>query len=155
MTARLRDLLPPPVGLPMGTGTMEVKGLNLTQIVIVLQKYKEKVLPFFQGGEVDYADLVISAPDMVAEMIALSADAVGQEEDIKLFPFAEQVNAMAEVWKLSVPDLKKLVESLSGVAATLGRSASPVNSTLKNISPSVPTLSSAEATAFLTSVATP
>ena len=152
---RIRDLLPPPKPIEMGTGKLKIRGIPLNQIVALLMKHGDQITPFFQGKPVDYKALAMEAPDLVADMIATAADVPDQADDVKQFPLADQINALAEVWKLSVPDVKKLEESLSGVIATLGKRGSPANLALKNISPPAPAPSSSEGTISEPLAATP
>lgn len=118
MAVKISDLLPKPAEIPVGVGSLTVVALDLEAIVQVLMNYREQILHLIataQNGKPDFAGVLKDAPDMVATIIAHAADAVGQEADIRKLPGTSQLMAMAEIWKLSVPDVKKFLDSLSGV----------------------------------------
>lgn len=123
---RIEDLIPLPTRVPLGSKFIEVRGLTLIEIIDLLKRYKEDVLAFINGGGADFDRLVVNAPVMVAEMIALAADTPDEVEQVKRLPFAAQTDIVMVVWELSVPDLKKLGESLAKAGAAL-RSGSPAS----------------------------
>jgi hypothetical protein len=134
MAIKISDLLPKPVEVEVGTGTLVVNALDLKGITRVVQKHRETILHLIataQKGKPDFAGALEQAPDMVATIIALAADAEGQEEDIRKLPGTVQLTAMAEIWKVSVPDVKKLLSSLSGVMAR-AKTAPPVPNVEQN-----------------------
>lgn len=119
MAVKLEDYLPVPRSVLI-TGSdkvLMVRGLTLQEIVKLIAKYKDDIAVFLDPNNTRIDQLVISAPPMAAEIICLAADAEGQEEQAKKFPFAVQVNALTAIWELSVPDLKKLAESFGGLIA--------------------------------------
>jgi hypothetical protein len=121
MAVIIKDLLPPPRIVQVGEGHLAVRGLRLDETIALLTKeeYKSSLATFFSGENLNFTLLVAQAPDMVATVIALGADAVGQEEDIKLLPVGTQVEAVTAVWEMSVPSVKKLSESLQRVSVGL------------------------------------
>ena len=150
------ELMAPPTVIPFGTSTIEVRGVALEELASLLTRYKEKVLPFFVSANINYSELLLTAPDMVAEMIAIASDSPGEEPNIKKFPAADQIEALTAIFKMSVPDLGKLEESLSGLVATLTKRKDAANrlpskSTLRSVSAD----SASEATPSVRSVDTP
>lgn len=129
MKVRIADLLPAPRQVSVGpTTALELRGLTLTEITTLLSKYKNLLVMFIDAGATKAETVIAQSPDMVAEIIAIAADAADQVEDVKRLPFAVQVEAVAAVWELSVPDVKKLIESLSKVAAALEEGNKPLRS---------------------------
>ena len=121
MAVIIKDLLPPPRIVDVGGTQLAIRGLRLDETIALLTKeqYKSSLATFFSGETLNFTLLVAQAPDMVAEVIGMAADAVGQEEDIKLLPVGTQVEAVTAVWELSVPSVKKLSESLQRVSVGL------------------------------------
>jgi len=116
----IKDLLPAPRFIEVGEGKLlEIRGLRLDETIKLLEKHKDPLAVFFGGDKLNFELLIAQAPDMVAEIIALTANAVGQEEDIKFLPLGVQVEAITTVWELSVPSVKKLSESLQKVSVGL------------------------------------
>lgn len=135
MKIRIADLLPAPRKVSVGPNTaLELRGLTLTEITKLLTKYQSLLVMFVDAGATKAETVIAQSPDMVAEIIALAADAEDQIDDVKKLPFAVQVEAVAAVWELSVPDVKKLIESLSRVAAALEEGNKPLrNLSLQNL----------------------
>ena len=126
MKIRIADLLPEPKQVAVGNNKyLEVRGLTLVEITNLLGRYQDLLVMFIDGGALKPEQLIAQAPDMVAEIIAIAADAKDELEDVKKLPFATQVEAVSTVWELSVPDVKKLIESLSRVAAALKEGNKP------------------------------
>lgn len=121
MAVVIKDLLPKPVQVSVGSGTIEVSGLCMDDIVELIETHRENLAQFFTKDNVDASGMILSAPQMVAEIIAMGADARGQEVDILKLPAASQIEALLAIWNLTVPDLKKLKESLLGVVAALSK----------------------------------
>jgi hypothetical protein len=120
MAVIIKDLLPPPRVVDIGGGkSISTHGIDLTQTIALLNKHKEPLSVFFGATNLDFTLLVAQAPDMVAEIIGMGVDAVGQEEDIKKFPVQAQVDILMEVWEQSVPNVKKLLASLERASASL------------------------------------
>lgn len=129
MAVKISDLVPVPAKVNTGAGVLEVHGLSTGDITRLLMVYKKEFLGLISSaggnGGPDYAGVMLTAPDMVADIIAMASDAVGQEEDVKRLPGPVQLAALLEIWRLSVPDVKKLKESLSMVMGQLGVLQSP------------------------------
>lgn len=122
MAVKFADLIPQPIQIQVGDGAFSVNPLGLDHLAALLHRYREAFLALYVEGteaQPDYSKLMNSATDMVTDIIAMAADALGQEEDIKKLPGTVQLTALAEIWRLSVPDPKKLVESLSVVMGGL------------------------------------
>jgi|PlaIllAssembly_1097288.scaffolds.fasta_scaffold00010_30 hypothetical protein len=123
MVASIRDLLPPPVEINLGRGTLQLRGLSLEDVVSLITKHKEAFSLFFANeGDPDMSAIVATAPDMVAEIIAKAANMEDQKEDVKLIPAALQLVALTAVWEASVPDplaVRKAIERLQGEVSKL------------------------------------
>lgn len=115
---RVADLIPPPSMVEVNNIPVAVRGLTLKEISVLLSKHQDVLVAFLGSGVEDKDSLVASAPNMVAEIIATAMDADDQVEDVKRLPFNSQVDLLQKTWELSVPDLKKLVRSLSKLVAT-------------------------------------
>lgn len=137
MAVLIADLLPQAVTVEVGRGTVEVSGLTLDDIVPLFAKHKDELGQFFSDtDDFDAAGLLMAAPAMAAEIVALGIGAVGQEDDIRKMPAAAQIECLIAIWNQSVPDVKKLRESLLTVAASV--SLSPENLSLSQPGTSAP-----------------
>jgi hypothetical protein len=120
---KISDLFQKPEQIEVNPGQfLEVQGIPLSDIVAMLWSNQEAFLSIYASGQQEkpnYAMMLISAPHMVAQVIAAGADAKGQEEDIERLPAAVQLIALATIWKMTAPDPKKLQECLSTVLAEL------------------------------------
>lgn len=121
-SVKISDLLEPPVAVKVGKGTVFIRALMLSEIVQLLMSRQEEFLSIYAEGssvKPNYAKFLLATPDMVADILSLSMDAAGQQADIKKLPGSVQLTALAETWRLSVPDPKALKESLSMVMVEL------------------------------------
>ena len=137
MAVKIADLLPPPRLIAVGEKTMEVRGLRLDETIKLMLKedYKQALSQFFAGEKLNFTMLVAKAPEMVSEIIAMAADAEGQEDDILRLPVGTQVEAITAVWELSVPSVKKLSESLQRVSSGLAEVRGEASLVMVNPSP--------------------
>jgi hypothetical protein len=123
MSINIADLMDDSVPVQVSSkGSMLMRALTLQEIVQVLLTYKDDFVSIYGealSAEPNYAGILVAAPAMVADIIALSADAVGQEPDIMRLPASVQLTAIATVWRLSAPNPKELLASLSMVMAQL------------------------------------
>lgn len=123
MAVKISDLLPKKIPVQIAEGvTLDVGPINLQGITQLIQEFREPIAQLVNssvGGAPDFSVLAQNAPNMLIKMIAMGADAVGQEEDIAQLPFGVQVTAAAAIWEASVPDVKKLLSVLSTVMAQL------------------------------------
>jgi hypothetical protein len=119
MGINLADLMPSARKISTGSGELEVRGLPLSKISELSKQYGPRLTQFMQGETMDFALLVEEAPDLVASIICAGTGTAGQEEVAKQFPVWIQIEAVTAIWEESVPDLKKLVGLLSGVANKL------------------------------------
>lgn len=123
MPVKISSLLPKKIQIDTGNGMLEVGSINLAGIVTLIQDFKEPLLQLFKGsgpnGQPDFIALGKDAPAMIVTIIAMGANAVGQEEDIAQLPLGVQITAAAEIWAQSVPEPKKLLSVLSTVLAQI------------------------------------
>lgn len=118
MPVKISDLLPKRIEIEVGNGKMDVGPINLESIVKLIQNFRDPILHLITTGSKgtpDYSGMLAQSPAMVVQLIAMGADAVGQEDDIAKLPFGVQVTAAATIWEASVPEPKKLVDVLSAV----------------------------------------
>lgn len=90
--------------------------LMLTEIATLVIRYKESFLALYnesQSLDPNYPLVLAAVPDMVTDIIVMGCELEDQRETVKALPPAVQLQLIASVWELSVPDAKKLVESLS------------------------------------------
>jgi len=110
---------------------MVIHPLTLTQLLNVFANFRESFLSLYTqfmsgAGEIQLGQFLLSAPSMVAHVIALSTSPDSEEQ------FAEravaiqtnmagtvQLIALKSIWEISVPDPKKARELLSEVTAQL------------------------------------
>lgn len=121
-TVKISDLLEQPVVVKVGKGSLTVRALSLSEIVQLLMSRQEEFLSIYAEGssaKPNYTKFLLATPDMVADILSLAMCAPGQQADIKKLPGTVQLTALAETWRLSVPDPKALKESLSVVMAEL------------------------------------
>jgi hypothetical protein len=132
-SVKLTDLLPLPVKVNLGRGEVEVSGWSMEDISKILLVYKEELIRTFTSktDDVDFTHLVVAAPQMAADLVGLAIGMEDQVEDIRKMPATLQIEILAEAWKITAPDPKKLGELLSGVLATLKGSAPQVEKVVK------------------------
>lgn len=128
MAVKISDLLPKKTSIDTGNGNLEVGAITLQGITTLIQNYRDPIMQLIatgSKGNPDFSVLVVSAPNMIRDMIAMGADAVGQEDDIEKLSFSVQAIAAAKIWEVSVPDVKKLISVLSTVLGQI-KSQSPL-----------------------------
>lgn len=113
---------------------VEIQPLSLEQIVKLLAIYREEIIMMFSdslSGELNMVTMVATAPRLVADIIAYGMNADDQVDDIMKLPGFTQVELLAEIWKVSIPEPKKLFSLLSEAMAGLSGAG---------ISPSLPSV---------------
>jgi hypothetical protein len=103
-----------------------VRALNLHEMVTLFIDSKDLFLPLYVAG-IDgdltaeaLAPFLLTAPELVARIIALASDEPESAPIIQShMPATVQLIALFEVWKASVPDPKKARSLLSEVTALL------------------------------------
>lgn len=110
---------------------VELQPLTLEQIIKLLTIYREEIIMMFSDslqGELNMVTMVATAPRMVADIIAYGLNAEDQVQDIMKLPGFTQVELLAEIWKVSIPEPKKLFSLLSEAMA--GMQGAGVNASL-------------------------
>lgn len=129
MAIKISDLIPQSEPIETGRGHFDVRGLTLPEVVTLMTQHRAKVLELvassLSSGKPDWNTLLTQAPDLCFIVIALAADAVGQEDDIARLPGAVHLVALSKIWKLSVPDPKALGASLTVLASALQNAPQP------------------------------
>lgn len=118
MGVKISELLPKPVDVDAGIGTFQVRALNMKELVQLIVDHREGMVALFDGGMAgDLSRFVDEAPDLSRDIIALSAGVTDSEEieAIEQLPGTVQLVALLEIWRLTVPQPKKLVELLSAL----------------------------------------
>jgi len=115
----VKDLLPQPIKVVLGSASVSAHGLDLEQTVRLMAEYKDPLAAFFSTNKMDFTMLIATAPKLVAEIIALGIDAEGQEADIRKMPVQMQIDLLTAVWEQSVPNVKNLLASLQRASASL------------------------------------
>jgi hypothetical protein len=125
-TVKLADIvnLPRPVDVNDDEQIM-VRALTLKEMVTLLLESSETFMPLYAAGLAEsltpeaLGPFLITAPELVAKIIALASDEPDQIEATSKLPATVQLVALVEIWKASVPDPKKAKELLSEVMAQL------------------------------------
>jgi len=116
------------LGTPVDISDTEqimVRALSLKEMVTLFIESKDVFISLYsvglEGPTVEVlAPFLLSAPDVVARIIALASDEPESAAVIEQrLPATVQLIALAEIWSLSVPDPKKARELLSEVTALL------------------------------------
>lgn len=119
MTPRIADLLPSPIPVNLGRGVLLLNGLDLESIARLISTHRETAMSFIAAGAASFDALLLTAPQMVADIIASAAGVQDQREDVLRIPAAIQLECMGAIYKLSVPDEKKFKELLESLAEKL------------------------------------
>lgn len=125
---KIADLLQPSAQVEVAPDQLlEFRPLNLKEMVVLFLESSEMFLSLFAAGmeEVTVEKLstfLLSAPELVAKILAFASD---DPENWPLYqvklPPTVQLIALAEVWKMSVPDAKKAADLLSEVTGQLSK----------------------------------
>lgn len=124
-----------------GTQVMEVRGLAFNDVSYLVNRHRDDLLQLmdlwtqvaddFQRDDIqssiqqaavnkDYIiRLIQQAPAIVANAIALAADAIDQVDTIARYPVSIQIEALQVIGKLTADDfggIKKLIGSIAGLA---------------------------------------
>lgn len=123
-----------------------VRALNLREIVALFVDSREIFIPLYAAGiegklaPEQLGPFLLSAPDVVARIIAMASDEPEQATIIETrMPATVQLIALAEIWKASIPDQKKARLLLSEVTALLQK-LSEESGTVPPLTPSLTTL---------------
>ena len=126
MKVNIADLLAPPIKILVAEGKfLELRALTLQEMVNLLINNETLFMTLYsqfqEGGspEKKIGAMLALAPEFVVQLIAIAADAIGQELSISRLPPTVQLIAIHELWKASVPDPKKAGELLSEVMGQL------------------------------------
>lgn len=119
MGVKIADALALPEEVSIGRGKIALNGIDATAIAKLIVVYKDQVLSFFGNDSTNFAGLIIAAPELVIDLIAASAGAEDQRDDIKRIPIAAQVECLAAIYRLSVPDEKKFIQSLEWILGAI------------------------------------
>lgn len=119
MPINLSDVVPAPMVIGVGRGDVSVKGLTIENCAALLAKYSAELKSISageEGREATVTALVQRFPTIAREIIAMSIDAVGQDDAVSRIPVSAQLEILIAVWDLTVTDPKKLMEKLAGLA---------------------------------------
>lgn len=123
------------VKVPGSETTISVRGLSLTDCSQLLKRHGEQLEIVYQSNIVGQDDippaadiaksLMQSAPDAVAEIIALANDSPEEAKTVRKLPAPVQVEALSKIAVLtfhSEAEVKKLIETViqgSGILTSL------------------------------------
>lgn len=102
-----------------------VRALTLKEMVTLFIESSDVFMPLYAAGLAEtltvetLGPFLLTAPEVVAKIIALASDEPEQVEATAKLPATVQLVALVEIWKASVPDPKKASELLSEVMAQL------------------------------------
>jgi hypothetical protein len=124
-TVKIKDLAQ--FAIPVSISETEqvlLRALTLKEMVQLFIQQQDTFLLLYQAGfeptVTSLAPFLLTAPDLVAQVIALASDEPEAATTVETtWPGTVQLIALAEVWKMSVPDPKKAKELLSEVMALL------------------------------------
>lgn len=119
----IADLLPLPEEVPIGRGKLPVRGLGLEEIGRLLSVYKDQFF-LFMSGKGSFEHMALACPALLNDILCTAADVPEDDTEYRAgvarIPLGYQLDCMAAIWKLSVPDEKKLQSLLVLVAESLG-----------------------------------
>ena len=133
----LADLLEQEESVDLGKGRkLFVRPLSLEEMVGLFVVHGDTLVQLyelmFMPGEPKFGPFLLSAPGLVAQIIAISSDPERTGEQTKeeaenaaaqmiksKMPASSQVEALQVIWRMSVPDPKKLEELLSEATVLL------------------------------------
>ena len=128
MAVRISEVLPNPEFVETGNGKFEVRGLPLTVLPTLIDKYKlefARLLVLGGDEDPDYMGILNMAPQMAVDIIAYGAGVSDAQEDeiekaaIAKLPVGVQLIALEKIWRMTVPDPKKVRSLLSRVGIEL------------------------------------
>lgn len=145
----LTNIRIPTAKIAVGDGEIEVRGLSLSDLMIVVSDYGPQLAIAFgklrsatTNTEADlrtlFGSLLIEFPDMISAAMALAADSFDEASisTLRRLPFNQQFEVLEAIFRLTFPnegDVKKLLESLtkaltevSGALATLSPSSTGI-----------------------------
>ncbi len=101
-----------------------VKPLSLTHILALLDRHRDTFVSLWAEGskpKPEYGLFVASAEAMVNEIIVKATGRLDEYEDIAAMPGTVKITLLNDIFKLSVPNPKKLLETVNGIAAQVAR----------------------------------
>jgi len=105
---------------------ISIHPLSFDQILHLMTEYRSEFLAMYgqsqskEQNEKGWAGVLMSCPDVVAKVIAMSMGDIAMWEKVKTGMSAtHQYTALKAIWGVSVPDPKALVELLSGATGLL------------------------------------
>lgn len=126
----LSDLISFEVPVEVAPGkVLTVRALTLAEIIQLIVQYKDAAFQLYNEAQTDnpnYPAVLVAVPAMVADIIAYGGDMQGQQDDILKLAPSIQLQLLEAIWSASVPDPKKLIESLSKLTAQAQRLAASV-----------------------------
>lgn len=141
---RIADLLPVRREVALGEGSITIKPLDLPDIIALLTKYRDEFVSLYAEAQKEKPDFSLfgaATGTMVTEIIARSTGRLDELEDILLLPGTVKLSLLADIWLMSVPDPKKLVEAVAGVLGQLLRLRAELEARQKSSAGNSPSLS--------------
>lgn len=116
----LKDIVIPKKEIEVRGGSFEVRGLTLTDLSGMIERYEREINELFQGTRT-FSSLIDEVPDLAAEMIARAAGEPDQTPTTRELPLGAQLSALEALWDLTVPDEKSLGKVLARLREVLVR----------------------------------
>jgi hypothetical protein len=137
MGVKISALLPKARKVPTGEGTLEVFPLTLAQITKLIQDHRVEMMELLiisQSPDKNFMPLLGTAPDFIADVIALSArvDEPEERDAIKLLGAMVQLEAMSQIWEATLPDPKKLMSWLDNLTSEVQKVVGKLPKNLKS-----------------------
>lgn len=115
MSTSILDLIPDKISIPVGKGSLLVRGLVLDEIIALIKEHGEVLKPFLSKqpaieGAIDNSleNLLLEAPKVVYQIIQFGAEIPDEEsEAIPRFPLVSQLELLQSIWSETIPDIKK------------------------------------------------
>ncbi|HJV26860.1 MAG TPA: hypothetical protein VJ673_14320 [Aromatoleum sp.] len=101
----LQNFVIPTTTIPTAGGNITVRGLGVDDLSTLIRTHGDDVAPLLDG-ELNIDTLATTAPAMVADVIALAADAPEAAPTAARMPIAIQSRLLTEVFKLTFTDIE-------------------------------------------------
>lgn len=117
----LKDLIPQPVTIKAGSGTLTINPLTLKDIIQLSQTYYPELSGLMEGGVANIASLILKSPIFAATIIAYACGEPDNFSDAAKLPFSVQLIALKTIWEASMVDEEQVGKFLVGLSGGLQR----------------------------------
>jgi hypothetical protein len=118
---RIADIKPNTSRVDIGDGYVELRGLNVSDITMLVAEFGDVLNAIFSNVRIDTAnhaaeDLMMHAPKLAIACVALAADELDQFEKIENLPLETQIEMIAAVYSLTFPSGENSVKKCAMLA---------------------------------------